>query len=46
MSTERSETNEPHIFRLKLADKRNLKDPNKNMAFADLRIYYTGKNSL
>ena len=32
------------IFRLTLADKLNLKDPNKNMALATLSIYYTWKN--
>ena len=31
-------------FRLTLADKLNLKDPNKNKALADLSIYYTWKN--
>ena len=35
--------NEPHKFRLALKDKLNLKDPNKNMALADLSIYYTWK---
>ena len=29
MNTENSKTNEPHKFRLTLADKLNLKDPNK-----------------
>ena len=29
MNTENSKTNEPHRFRLALADKRNLEDPNK-----------------
>ena len=28
-------------FRLSLADKLNLEDPNKNMALANLSIYYT-----
>ena len=41
MSTENSKTNEPHKFRSKLADKLNLKDPNKNLASANLSIYYT-----
>ena len=41
MNTEYSKTNEPHRFRLTLADKRNLKGPNKNMALANLNIYYT-----
>ena len=44
MSTENSKTNEPHRFRLTLADKRNLNDPNKNIALANLNIYYTWKN--
>ena len=44
MNTENSKTNEPHRFRLSLVDKLNLKDPNKNMALADLSIYYTWKN--
>ena len=38
------EKNEPHRFRLDLADKHNLKNPNKNMALANLSIYYTWKN--
>ena len=38
------ETNEPHKFRLRLADKVNLKDANKNMALANSSIYYTWKN--
>ena len=44
MNPENSKTNEPHKFRLILADKLNLKDPNKNMALANLSIYYTWKN--
>ena len=32
MNIENSKTNELHKLRLTLADKRNLKDPNKNMA--------------
>ena len=36
VNTENSKTNEPHRFRLSLADKLNLKDPNKNMALANL----------
>ena len=42
MNTKNSKTNEPHKFRL--ADKLNLKDPNKTMALANLSIYYTWKN--
>ena len=44
MNTENSQTNEAHRFRLSLADKLNLKDPSKNMALANLSIYYTWKN--
>ena len=38
MNTENIKTNEPHRFKLDLADKIN---PNKNMALANLSIYYT-----
>ena len=44
MNTENSKTNEPHRFRLSLADKINLKNPNKNIALGNLSIYYTWKN--
>ena len=44
MNTENSKTSEPHIFKLNLADKLNLKNPNKSMALADLSICYTWKN--
>ena len=44
MNTENSKTNEPHRFRLTSTDKLNLKDPNKNIALANLSIYYTWKN--
>ena len=44
MNTENSKTNDPHRFRLTLAEKLNLKDPNKNMALANLSIYYTWTN--
>ena len=43
-NTENGKKNEPHKHRLALADKLNLKDSNKNMALADLSIYYTYKN--
>ena len=36
MDTENSKTSEPHTL--------NLKNPNKNMALANLSIYYTWKN--
>ena len=44
MSTENSKTSEPHRFKLVLTDTPNLKHPNKNMALANLSIYYTRKN--
>ena len=44
MDTENSKTNEPHRFKLDLADKLNLKNPNKNIALVNLSIYYTWKN--
>ena len=44
MNTENSKKNEPHRFKLDLIDKLNLKNPNKNMALANLSIYYTWKN--
>ena len=44
MNTENSKRNESHRFKLGLADKLNLKDPNKNMALVNLSIYYTWKN--
>ena len=44
MNTENSGTNEPHRFKLDLADKLNLKNPNKNMVLANLSIHYTWKN--
>ena len=44
MNTENRKTNKPHTLRLTLADKRNIKDHNKNMALANLSIYCTWKN--
>ena len=44
MNTENSKTNKPRRLKLTLADKLNLKDPNENMALANLSIYYTWKN--
>ena len=41
MNTENSKTSEPHRFKLDLTDKINLKNLNKNMALANLSIYYT-----
>ena len=44
INTENCKTNEPHRFKLDLTDKLNLKNLNKNMALANLSIYYTWKN--
>ena len=44
MNTENSKTNESHRFRLDLTDKLNLKNPKRNMALANSKIYYTWKN--
>ena len=44
MNTENSKTNESHRFKLDLTDEINFKDPKKNMALANLSIYYGWKN--
>ena len=44
MNIENSKTNESNIFLYECTDKVNLKNPNKNMALANLSIYYTWKN--
>ena len=44
MNTENSKPSQPHRFQLDLTDKLNLENPNKNMALANLSIYYTWKN--
>ena len=44
MNTGDSKASEPHRFKFGLTDKINLKNPNKNMALANLSIYYTWKN--
>ena len=44
MNSENSKTSEQHRFRLDLTDKLNLKHPQKNIALANLSIYYTCKN--
>ena len=45
MNTENSKISEPHKFKLDLANKLNLKNPNKNMASANLSICFTWKTS-
>ena len=44
MNTKNSKTNESHRFKYDLIDKLDFKNPSKNMALADLSIYYTSKN--
>ena len=44
MNTLNSKTNESNRFIFQLNDKFNLKNPNKNMALANLSICYTWKN--
>ena len=44
MNTENSKTSQPYSFKLNLTYKLNLKNPTKNMALANLSIYYTWKN--
>ena len=44
MSTENTKRSVPHRFKLDLTDKLCQKDPTKNMALANLSIYYTWKN--
>ena len=44
MDTLNSKTNDSNRFIYQFNDKLNLKNPNKNMALANLSIYYTWKN--
>ena len=44
MHSRNSKTNEPNRFKYDLIDKLDLKNPNKNMALANLSIYYIWKN--
>ena len=44
MNTLNSKTNESNRFMYQFTDKLDLKNPNKNMALANLSIYYTWKN--
>ena len=44
MNSKNSKTNEPNRFKYDLIDKLDLKNPNKNMALANLSIYYIWKN--
>ena len=44
MNSENSKTSEPHILKLKLTDKLDLRIGEKVIALSDLSIYYTWKN--
>ena len=44
MNSRNSKTNELNRFKYDLIDKLDLRNPNKNMALANLSIYYTWKN--
>ena len=44
MNSKNSKTNEPYKFKYDLIDKLDLKNPNKNMALANLSFCYTWKN--
>ena len=44
MNTLNSKTDEFNRFMYQFTDRLNLKSPNKNMALANLSIYYTWKN--
>ena len=44
MNTLNSKTNEYNRFVQQFTDKLNLKNPNKDIAFANLSIYYKWKN--
>ena len=44
MNFENSKTSKPHVLILKLTDKLNLKEGEKNVALSNLIIYYTWKN--
>ena len=44
MNSKNSTTSQSHRFKLDLTDKLNLKGPKKDMALANLSIYFTWKN--
>ena len=44
MNTKNSKNSEPYRFKYNLIDKLDLRNPNINMALANLSIYYTWKN--
>ena len=44
MNKENSKTNESNKFIYQFTDKRNLKNPNKNIRLINLSIYHTWRN--
>ena len=44
MNSKNSKTSKPYKFKYDLIDNLDLRNPNKNMALANLSIYYTWKN--
>ena len=44
MNKKNGKTDKSHIFRLNRSGKLDLKNPNKNIALANLSIYYTWRN--
>ena len=44
INSENSKASQSHRFKLDLTDKRDLKDPKKNLALANLSTFYTWKN--
>ena len=44
MNSKNSKTNKPYKFKYDLIDKLDLRNPNRNMALANLSICYTWKN--
>ena len=44
LNTENGRTNESNKFLHEFTNKLNLKNPNKNIALANLSMYYTWKN--
>ena len=45
MNSKNNKTNESYKFKYDLIDKLDLRNPNKNMALANLSIYYTYKST-
>ena len=44
MNIKNSKTSEPYKCKYHLIDKLDLRNPNRNLALANLSIYYTWKN--